>query len=97
MVIRPTLGLSDAGQDPAAARPGQSFPFLAPNWAAMMMGPFAPALLAGADPRAEPGDQDSDVRKAIEDLRQQVDALRKELKSGQDDRATGLCTANGQK
>jgi hypothetical protein len=50
----------------------------------MMMGPFARALLAGgADPpRVEPNQSDgeSDVRKSVEELKQQVEALRMELK-----------------
>jgi len=80
-----SLGLSNEGQNPRGALPSQSFPFLAPNWAAMMMGPFAQALLAGgADtPSVEPvpdrSDEHSDVRKAVEELKQEVDTLRNEL------------------
>ena len=62
--------------------------FLAPNWAAMMMGPFAQGIASprGADPPSvepDPGRADadeSDVRKAVEELKQEVDALRKELR-----------------
>ena len=88
--LRQALGLSSAAANPRGALPGQSFPFFAPNWAAMMMGPFAQALLSGGSgpPNAEPGqdqtEQDSDVRKAVEELKQQVDSLRKELKNGRD-------------
>ena len=69
-------------QDPRGALPGQSLPFLAPNWAAMMMGPFARALLAGgADPpsdragsgAARPSSSPTSV-KAVEELKQQVAA-----------------------
>jgi len=83
--LRRALGLSNEGQNSRGALPSQSFPFLAPNWAAMMMGPFAQALLAGgADtPSVEPvpdrSDEQSDVRKGVEELKQEVDALRKEL------------------
>ena len=80
--LRRALGLSQRrGRAPAAPCRARVFPFLAPNWAAMMMGPFARALLAGgADPPSvEPGpdrgDEQSDVRKAVEELKQQVDAL----------------------
>ncbi len=65
----------------------------------MMMGPFAQALLAGgtdppgSEPDPDRGDEQSDVRKAVEELKQQVDALRKELKNGQDGRATGCLSA----
>jgi len=84
--LRRTLGLPDAAQAPRGALPGQNFPLLTPNWAAMMMGPFAQALLAGGadrtsvDTLSDRGDGVSDVRKDIEELKQQVDALRKELK-----------------
>ena len=98
--LRRALGLAGGGPDPRGALPGQSFPFFAPNWAAMMMGPFSQApfvqaLLAGGvqTPNVEPGpdrgDEQSDVRKAVEELKQQVDALRKELKNGQDGPAMG--------
>ena len=61
----------------------------------MMMGPFAQTLLAGgrfAQRRAGSGPRamnESDVRKAVEELKQQVDALRKELKNDQEGRAAG--------
>jgi hypothetical protein len=60
------------------------------------MGPFAQTLLGGgADPprieaAADRSDEPFDARKAVEDLKQQVDALRKELQSGQEGRAAGL-------
>ena len=83
--LRQALGLSDAAQNLRGALPGQNLPFLVPNWAAMMMGPFARAVLTrGADtpsiePDADRGDEHSDVMKAVEELKQQVDALRKQL------------------
>ena len=94
--LRQALGLpSHSGKTPAAAKPGQSLAFPVPNWAAMMMGPFAQALLAGGtaalgiERAPDRGDEQSDVRKTVEELKQQVNALRKELKNGQDGRATG--------
>ncbi len=92
--LRRALGLAGPSHAPRGARPGEGLPLLAPNWAAMMMGPFAPALLGGPDtPGSESGpnqsNEQSDVRKAVEELKQQVDALRKELKNGQDGRAMG--------
>ena len=52
----------------------------------MMMGPFAQSLLSGGadSPSVEPGphrgdEEETDVRKAVEELKQQVDALRNEL------------------
>ncbi len=93
--LRRALGLTSAGEIPRGALSGQGLPFLAPNWAAMMMGPFAQALLAGGadtpslDPDPGRGDEQSDVRKDVEELKQQVNALRKELQNGQEGRAMG--------
>ncbi len=97
--LRRALGLASERQEPRGALPDQSFPFLAPNLAAMMMGPFAQALLGADPPRIESGLEQSnesfDARKAVEELKQQVDALRKELKSGQDGHATGCLPGVG--
>ncbi len=41
--LRRTLGLSIPAESPGGGLPDQSLPFLAPNWATMMMGPFARA------------------------------------------------------
>ena len=52
----------------------------------MMMGPFARAFFAGGgNPpsiETDPGQaaEQSDVRKAVEELKQEVDALRRELR-----------------
>jgi polyhydroxyalkanoate synthesis repressor PhaR len=87
--LRLALGLGNAAPDSRGALPGrslalQSLPFMATDWATMMMGPFARALFAaGADPpNVESGRaaEQSDVRKAVEELKQEVDSLRKELK-----------------
>jgi polyhydroxyalkanoate synthesis repressor PhaR len=84
--MRRALGLTSTAQSPRDALPGQSLALLAPNWATMMMGPFAPALLAGGADRMsaetvpDRGNEVSDVRKDVAELKQQVDALRKELK-----------------
>ena len=93
--LRQALGLSEARQNPHGILPGQGLPFLATHWAAMMMGPFARAFLAagtdppGSQPAPGRGDEPSDLRKTVEELKQQVDALREELKNDQDGRATG--------
>jgi len=98
--FRQALGLSNTEKNPRPALPGQSQPFFAPNWAAMME-PFARAFLAdGADSAnvATDVDQDaeeSDMRKTVEELKQEVVALRKELKNDQNGRATGFQPAGG--
>jgi len=95
--LRRAMGLTSAGPDPHDALPGQNFPFFAPHWAAMMMGPFAQApfvralLAAGTQgPTVESSsnrdDEQADVRKDVEELKQQVDTLRKELRNGHDGR-----------
>ena len=45
--LRRLLGLTSTLQDPRSPLPREGLPFLGPNWAALMMGPFAQALLAG--------------------------------------------------
>jgi polyhydroxyalkanoate synthesis repressor PhaR len=83
--LRQALGLGNGPQSLRGVVPGQNYPVLATNWAAMMMGPFARAVLtAGANPpsdRPQPGqgDEDSDLRTAVEELKEQVNALRQEL------------------
>ena len=81
--LRQALGLGGATRNSHGALSGSSFPFLATNWATMMMGPFARAVLGGDAPSAEPdpgrADEYSDVMKTVAELRSQVDALRKEL------------------
>ncbi len=84
--LRRALGLTDAMQNPHNSLLNQGLPFLSPNWATIMMEPFARALLSsGADaPVVEQGpsrgDDESDVRKSIDELKQEVEALRTELK-----------------
>jgi polyhydroxyalkanoate synthesis repressor PhaR len=83
--LRRALGLSSPDQAPYGPLSGQGFPLLPSNWAAMMMGPFARALLTNGEtlPSAAgsvAGEEVSDVRKAVEELKQEVDALRSELK-----------------
>jgi len=84
--LRRALGLGNSAQTPPGALSGQGFPFLPSNWAAMMMGPFARALLAddkdppSAAPGSDKGNEVSDVMKAVEELKQEVAVLRKELK-----------------
>ena len=78
--LRQALGLAGAEQSPRGPLPAQNFPYLVPNWAAMMMGPFAQALLPGNQPGPEPGNEQSDLRKTVEELKQEVDVLREELK-----------------
>jgi polyhydroxyalkanoate synthesis repressor PhaR len=82
--LRQALGLNN----PANSRgtmPGQSLPFLVPNWATMMMGPFARAVLSpgpdspGTEPDPRPDGEHPDVMQAVEELKQQVEALRKQL------------------
>lgn len=85
--LRQALGLPNAASASHGAVPGQSLAFPVPNWTAMMMGPFAQAFLSGpASTSADktlpgPGEEQTDVREAVEDLKQQVDALRQELKT----------------
>jgi polyhydroxyalkanoate synthesis repressor PhaR len=82
--LRRALGLTSATQIPHNSLLNQGLPFLSPNWATIMMEPFARALLSGgATPAVEPGPgqgpEESDVRKAIDELKQEVQALRAEL------------------
>ncbi len=84
--LRRALGLTDAMQNPHNSLLNQGLPFLSPNWATIMMEPFARALLSsGPDaPIVEQGpsrgDDESDVRKSIDELKQELEALRTELK-----------------
>ncbi|MGO9109741.1 MAG: polyhydroxyalkanoate synthesis regulator DNA-binding domain-containing protein [Thermoguttaceae bacterium] len=84
--LRRALGLTSTAQFHHSAPLGQSLSFLAPNWAAMMMEPFARALLSGSadTPSIKPdrgrGEEEPDMRKALEELTREVEALRKELK-----------------
>jgi len=93
--LRLVLGLPHAAPSAPSVLPGQNLAFPVPNWMAMMMGPFAQALLAGAaatpiaPPSAGYGDEASDLRKTVDELRQEVDALRKEFRNGRNGLATG--------
>jgi polyhydroxyalkanoate synthesis repressor PhaR len=89
--MRLALGLGKAPQNALATLPGrslalQNLPFMATDWATMMMGPFARAFFAagGNPPSVEPDPgqaaEHADVRKAVEELKQEVDALRTELR-----------------
>jgi polyhydroxyalkanoate synthesis repressor PhaR len=63
-------------------------PSIGRDWAEIMMGPFARAFLAGGHAAAGNGSartneqpsQDAELRKSIEELKQEVAALRRELK-----------------
>ena len=96
--LRRALGLASPGQAPQSPLAGEGLPFFGPNWAAMMMGPFAQSLLGGPHKPGSGANPDrsheqADVKKAVEELKQQVDMLRKELKSGQDGQAAGYPSA----
>jgi polyhydroxyalkanoate synthesis repressor PhaR len=81
--LRRALGLNGPAESTDGSLPALGLGFFAPNWAAMMMGPFGRMLpSAGKEtsdvpPRAGP---DDDVMKAVEALKQEVEALREELK-----------------
>jgi polyhydroxyalkanoate synthesis repressor PhaR len=85
--LRQALGLPTAVQPRQAVSFAQGFPFLTPNWATLMMEPFTRAMLSGsgAGPSVQQilaqNDDGSDLRKVVEELKLEVEALRKELKT----------------
>ncbi len=85
------LGLANATQGPSGtladrSLPHPSLPFIATDWATMMMGPFARAFFAARaippSDRPDPGQpaDESNVRKVVQELKQEIDALRRELR-----------------
>jgi len=83
--LRRALGLPGAAITSRGALPDPVFPFLTPNWAAMMMGPLATAFLddkpnvPSAERNLDQSSEESDVRKTVEELKEQVSSLRKQL------------------
>ncbi len=85
--LRRALGLPVAAQSPNSSLLNQGFPFLSPNWATIMVRTVYPG---GAfqwhpeTPVVEPGprqdNEDSDMARSIEELKREVEALRRELK-----------------